>query len=137
MSIEAMKQALEALEDTESYWVQEVCENTPAKIEQSITSLRAAIEQERAALGLRREKQEPLAWVCEGFGKAKRTIDYIQKEIDALPIGTMLYTAQPQHEWQGLTEKERLTIENECETMVGKPAFDAIEAKLKEKNTCK
>ncbi len=51
MSIEAMKQALKALEDTESYWVQEVCENTPAKIEQSITTLRAAIEQA--------EKQNP------------------------------------------------------------------------------
>jgi hypothetical protein len=38
-------------------------------------------------------------------------------------------------QWQGLTEQERLTIENECETMVVKPAFDAIEAKLKEKNT--
>lgn len=53
-------------------------------------------------------------------------------------IGAKLHTAPPEQErreWQGLTEQERLTIENECETMVGKPVFDAIEAKLKEKNT--
>jgi hypothetical protein len=48
MSIEAMKQALQALEelwDTKSYWFQEVREDTLAKIEQSITTLRAAIQQ--------------------------------------------------------------------------------------------
>ncbi len=49
------------------------------------------------------------------------------KELDALRL-------RREKQWQGLTEQERLTIENECETMVGKPAFDAIEAKLKEKN---
>jgi hypothetical protein len=58
------------------------------------------------ALRLRREKPEPVAWVCEGFGKAKHNIDYIQKEIDALPIGTMLYTALPQRELQELTNEQ-------------------------------
>jgi hypothetical protein len=50
MSVETMKQALDALEelwDTESYWFQEVREDMPAKIEQSITALRAALEQEK------------------------------------------------------------------------------------------
>jgi hypothetical protein len=37
--------------------------------------------------------------------------------------------------WVGLTEQERNDIEDYCEMMIGKPAFDAIEAKLKEKNT--
>jgi phage gpG-like protein len=37
-------------------------------------------------------------------------------------------------EWVGLTEEERNSIEDYSEMMIGKPAFDAIEAKLKEKN---
>jgi hypothetical protein len=41
----------------------------------------------------------------------------------------------PQRTWVGLTEQERNDIEDYCEMMIGKPAFDAIEAKLKEKNT--
>ena len=55
------------------------------------------------------------------------------------------YTAYPKEEdddtqvyqrpWVGLTEQERNDIEDYCEMMIGKPAFDAIEAKLKEKNT--
>ena len=38
-------------------------------------------------------------------------------------------------EWVGLTEQDRNDIEDYCEIIIGKPAFDAIEAKLKEKNT--
>jgi hypothetical protein len=63
------------------------------------------------ALRLRRGTQEPVAWVCEGFGKAKHNIDYMQKEIDALPIGTMLYTALPQRELQELTDEQ---IDSAC-----------------------
>jgi hypothetical protein len=37
--------------------------------------------------------------------------------------------------WVGLTEQERNDIEDYCEMIVGKAAFEAIEAKLKEKNT--
>jgi hypothetical protein len=37
--------------------------------------------------------------------------------------------------WVGLTEQERNDIEDYCEMIVGKPAFEAIEAKLKERNT--
>jgi len=37
--------------------------------------------------------------------------------------------------WVGLTEQQRNDIENACEMIIGKPTFDAIEAKLKEKNT--
>ena len=46
-----------------------------------------------------------------------------------------LYTTPPQQQWVGLSEKDRNDIEDYCEMMIGKPAFDAIEAKLKEKNT--
>jgi hypothetical protein len=42
---------------------------------------------------------------------------------------------QPEKEWVGLTEQERNTSEDYCKMMIGKAAFDAIEAKLKKKNT--
>jgi hypothetical protein len=90
MSIEAMKQALDALELGDAA--------DPITVGETIDALRAVIEQA--------EKQEPLAWVCEGFGKAKHNIDYMQKDIDALPIGTMLYTALPQRELQELTDEQ-------------------------------
>ena len=40
-----------------------------------------------------------------------------------------------QHPWAGLTNEERIGIEDYCEMIIGKAAFDAIEAKLKDKNT--
>ena len=46
-----------------------------------------------------------------------------------------LYTTPPQRPWVGLTNEERSGIEDYCEMIIGKAAFDAIEAKLKEKNT--
>ena len=57
------------------------------------------------------------------------------------PIGRAIFertyslnTTPPQRTWIGLTEQERNDIEDYCEMMIGKPAFDAIEAKLKQKN---
>lgn len=41
----------------------------------------------------------------------------------------------PQRTWVDLTEPERNDIEDYCEMIIGKAAFDAIEAKLQEKNT--
>jgi len=47
-----------------------------------------------------------------------------------------LYTTPlAQRQWVGLTEQERNAIEDYCEMIVGKPVLEAIEAKLKEKNT--
>lgn len=40
-----------------------------------------------------------------------------------------------QRPWVGLTNKERSGIEDYCEMIIGKAAFDAIEAQLKKKNT--
>jgi len=50
-------------------------------------------------LGLSYEP-EPVAWICYGFGKQKHDMDFWQDDIDALPVGTMLYTAPPQTEKQ-------------------------------------
>jgi hypothetical protein len=45
------------------------------------------------------------------------------------------YTTPPQRPWVELTEQHRNNIEDECEMMIGKPTFDAINTKLKELNT--
>jgi hypothetical protein len=58
-------------------------------------------------------------------GQPDRIADLLEEAADALE----------KREWVGLTEQERNDIEDYCEMMIGKPAFEAIEAKLKEKNT--
>ncbi|CAB4123444.1 hypothetical protein UFOVP43_25 [uncultured Caudovirales phage] len=88
---EALKQALEALENT-----------TPTGFNMerdkqffvAITAIKEALAQ---------PQQEPVAWVCYGFSDGEmHDIDFEQKDVDALPVGTMLYTfpqpAQPQQE---------------------------------------
>ena len=46
-----------------------------------------------------------------------------------------LYTSPPASKpWVGLTEQERNDLEDYCEMIIGKAAFEAIEAKLREKN---
>jgi hypothetical protein len=94
MSIEVMKQALEALEDYVEEYGPHDKESGAAYV---ITALRQAIEQA--------EKQEPVAWVCYGSAtNEKHAIDYDQTDIDDIPVGTMLYTAPPQR--QPLTDEE-------------------------------
>jgi len=44
------------------------------------------------------------------------------------------YPPKAQRPWVGLTEGERNDLEDYCKMTIGKFAFDAIEAKLKEKN---
>jgi hypothetical protein len=41
----------------------------------------------------------------------------------------------PKRPWVGLTESERNGLEDYCQMTIGKTAFDAIEAALKERNT--
>ena len=119
MSIEVIKQALEALEmylklDTmDEAHILEV-EIAP----KAITALRAAIEQA--------EKQEPVAWQ----GVHDHTDLYYRKppQADVRP----LYTTPPAapRQWVGLTDGEKRQI------MLNDPIdwIAAIEAKLKEKN---
>ena len=49
-------------------------------------------------------------------------------------VGDNLYTTPPQRPWVGLTNEERSGIEDYCEMIIGKAAFDAIEAALRSKN---
>ncbi len=53
-----------------------------------------------------------------------------------LPVGTLLFTHPPRREWRGLSEEQRVVL---FETLVRAnksdyEIFQAIEAKLKEKN---
>ena len=113
MSLDAMKQALEALERGE----------TKLRYE-AITALRAAIEQ----------AQEPVAWMNPSWidpdtrGWASDSFESIQIE-GWIPV----YTAPRQ--WQGLADEEREQVINaNVATGLWQMAKD-IEAKLREKNT--
>jgi hypothetical protein len=69
----------------------------------------------------------------EGSGTGEKFIDPKYANVTHWRVHSD--TTPPQRTWVGLTEQERNDIEDYCEMMIGKPAFDAIEAKLKEKNT--
>ena len=157
MSIEAMKQALEALEELHRTGDTQVFDMCYAP--KVIPALRQAIEQT--------EKQEPVATVVS----ENKPVTMSWWHEPALPVGTKLYTTpqpqqkfestcsetlraqgkphprtckkcgrgpcvgKPQREWVGLTDEEIQFIYadsgyNEIEMFAS-----AIEAKLKEKNT--
>ncbi len=114
MTIEAMKQALEAL-----------CDFDYDKRQSAIPALRAAIEQ----------AQDPVAWMTHSndmlllFHKTRAAALNWQTQ------PTPLYTAPRQ--WQGLTDEEfqAIAIKYALPTPTGLMYFkDEIEAKLKEKN---
>jgi hypothetical protein len=135
MSIEAMKQALEALE-----WNLPVIEDYGDKEQlnrqhRAITALRTAIEAT--------EKQEPVAFIAPNGDLRKTTEAKDHWEWGA--EFTSLYTTPPaaQRQWVGLTDEEiteswswAQSREAEHHASTGQHAFAyAIEAKLKEKNT--
>jgi len=120
MNIEAMKQALEALEKADKI-------NGYANNKKAITALRQAIEQA--------EKQEPV-----GYWNGKETA-WFEHETDR-PVGDCtipLYASPSKREWVGLTDEEIKEIIGPWGPTPIKgytrKLFDAIEAKLKEKNT--
>jgi hypothetical protein len=123
MSIEAMKLALEALELFCEY-------GTMDRPIERRDALRAAIEQA--------EKQEPVAWQCQEHGDTEWF--NCSKEAHELNprryIYRALYTAPPQREWVGLTDEEmRIFVEDFLSPdKSAREVFNAIEAKLKEKN---
>ena len=164
MSIEAMKQALEALEKL--FGIPEQFTGKGAgdvavwtlggsyRAQQAIPVLRQAIAEE--------EKQEPVpigelsefldcekCSHCQTVNEDRDNYCLLQRKVvyetcekfshwegKPRPIyPPAAQPAQPKRQWVGLTEQERNDIEDLCEMMIGKPAFDAIEKKLKGKNT--
>jgi hypothetical protein len=144
MSIEAMKQALEVLEQINQLSIGENAIALPGEIDGAMDNLRAAIEQA--------EKQEPVAWVLEWEVEDEEDEDdepdrklYDSERrcrLDAKREGGVckpLYLTPPQRQWIGLTDEEAMQIWGEIikylpgEVRV-KDFARAIEAKLKEKN---
>ena len=131
MSIEAMKQALEALDNLSRY--ADTCElflkethpgkayalrERVTKSIEAIASLRQAIEQA--------EKQEPVLWKWKD---SEMVTPFDKTNVEGW---TPLYTTPPQR--KPLTDEERINISykangNEC------VAVELTEAKLKERNT--
>ncbi len=98
-----------------------------------------AIEALRARLA--QPEPEPCNWVVDESVEGNLKMSWML----ALPmkVGTKLYTAPPQREWQSLTDEERKSIREHQELLkelgpVWAPMllyyYMAIEAKLREKN---
>jgi len=124
---ELMQQALDALM-TVTYGVPDTWGGV-VKASQTIETLRARLAQ---------PEPEPVAvWELQEGGW-----DTIADPewMESLPIGTKLYTAPPQREWQGLTADEIKDLHYGIKVK-GMGAFSTediyrvVEAKLKEKNT--
>ena len=119
MIIEAMKQALEALEELNkvSIGVDAVC--LPGEIDTAMDALRTAIAEA--------EKQEPF-----GYFQYSMHMDAWVQNRDSNKGVAFYTTPQPQREWVGLTDEETDHLFN----MYERSSFGlvrAVEAKLKEK----
>lgn len=78
-------------------------------------------------------EQEPVAWM-NGWGDLFKHFDDAERGQTIQP----LYANPPQRTWVGLTFNDLQDVENQydCTTSTGRMfAYQAIEAKLKEKNT--
>ena len=90
--------------------------------EQAITAIKEALAQ---------PEQEPVAWVC--MKGEEHDIDFDQSEIDAISVGTFLYTTPPQRPWVGLTDEEKQAAYIIVDGWSNCVNF--IEKTLREKNT--
>ena len=129
--IEAMKQALEALE-----------ESHPEAYRHAITSLRQAIEQAEKQEPITYDKTEMNCFVQELYDRkmqeGKRGHYETMFHCVHQAIKRLYTTPQPQREWVGLTDGELKPLCDENHIIYGAYAVDfiqSIEAKLKEKNT--
>jgi nicotinamidase-related amidase len=124
MSIEAMKQALEVLEQINQLSIGENAISLPGEIDAAMDALRAAIEQ----------AGKPVAWIQRNhLEHAQREPSMCRVEpTKRLPDFVPLYTVPRQ--WIGLTEEDKAALDEQYgnDTLAH---LDAIEAKLKEKNT--
>ena len=119
---DAAQAGLDALIAMQSY---AVAENKGLRIcDESITQLQAALEVDPCP----QPEQEP---------DVANRMNALQDPLPPTETKTRAANSvQPEKvkPWVGLTEQERNDTEDYCEMIIGKPAFDVIEAKLKEKN---
>lgn len=131
MSIEAMKMALEAMENSRVFVTTREKIRHPEGTEwydERITTLRVAIEQ----------AEKPVAWMCSDESLVHKGYSRFSRNCEGdwnIPV----YTAPPAapRQWVELTTEEMKEVADRFRL---KPpnvpvAFRAIEAKLKEKNT--
>ena len=124
---EAAQMALDALE-----WCYDVTEwpaNGKTPQDKAIEALRAALAQ---------PEPEPVAW-ADKYDIEREGHDFYANRQQPAKDGVSLYTAQPQREWQGLTDEEIDELAEANLDFNWKDGVEdfarAIEAKLKEKNT--
>ena len=151
MSIEAMKQALEHVQEFKRRWfavppfgnkvnkaTRDAVTLTHVPVFQIEDTLRQAIAEV--------EKQEPVAWMYDFLNTDNRdevirnwtTQDYADIEREKGFNVRPLYTRPPKREWVGLTDEEIKPLCDENHIIYGAYTVDfiqSIEAKLKEKNT--
>ena len=139
---EALKLALETLEADHLEMVADANGHMVFLKDKAITAIKEALAKEKALqalhdenerLGLYKDayaEQEPLAWISTGPASMIHwTADKPVYGDDWVP----LYTTPPQRTWVGLTAKEK--HEFRYSHMTTADFIDAIEAKLKDKNT--
>jgi hypothetical protein len=134
MSIDAMKQALHTLEGWANHgewvWPESALEQAKRNTTESITALRAAIEQ----------AQKPVAWQVMVEDEAMKEFPIkdmahdwcAKKKLSGSPSAYWirpLYTAPRQ--WQGLTDDER----EQFRRWAHPDMIEAIELRLQERNT--
>ena len=139
MTKEALKLALEALEADPAEMVEDENGHMVFRRIQAIITLREALANEALEkmaenareLGLDYEpEQEPVAWAK--FSAKGNIIDLLSEPDDDY---TPLYTTPPQRTWVGLTYEEQRELYKKHEMDGWGHFYNAIEAKLKEKNT--
>lgn len=118
MSREAMQLALGALELYQSRMSVQM-------FDEAVKALRKALETE----------QEPVAWLDPEENISDEAFTWSQSKHHTVP----LYTAPPAREWVGLTDEEIMEMLDYGQygrvPQYARNFVDAIEAKLKEKNT--
>ncbi|CAB5194505.1 hypothetical protein UFOVP173_2 [uncultured Caudovirales phage] len=149
---EALKLALEALEElnnTNSYWWQEVDKQTIEKIEPAITAIKEALAQPEPwekfcdsncvwtdhHPDCKLAEQEPVAFINVEQRKLEwaKYMTWDTPTVVNLPK-IPLYTTQPQRPWVGLTDEEITTLDMETSGTTH-DFVDAVEAALRSKNT--
>ena len=144
MSKEVLKIALEALEPLE--FVGKRMDGGNPKIDEAITAIKEALAQSEqecncsqgqlcrvcdpdVANGFEQPKQKPVAWLS----KSGKGLWF--HEPNANLNATPLYTTPPQRTWVGLTDEDKSLFSSWLDHKTDAEVFEAIEAKLKEKNT--
>ena len=148
---EEAQRMLSELEDEIPFYSENDCP-TPEWITDAIELLRTRLAQPEpeqrtgdclltgvcAAEGHRIQKAQPepkpVAW-ADRFDIDRDGHDFWVNRQEPAKDGVPLYTAPPQREWQGLTDEEKQTAYAMFSTMSAIGFVQAIEAKLKEKNT--